>query len=169
MAQLSEPLMRRQGMLARQALPAHRGEREEPADRWETFESSSRLEKLTVRLGRAIFGGYFLYNGINHFVNRTAMTEYARAKRVPAAEVAVPASGALLMLGGLFVMTGLRPKLGSSLITTFLIGVTPVMHAYWRAEDESQRMQEFVNFTKNIALIGGAATAAYPDRLGIGD
>lgn len=52
------------------------------------------------------------------------------------------------------------PKWGTSLITTFLLGVTPQMHAFWGIEHEEQRTQELVNFTKNIALIGGAAFAA---------
>jgi uncharacterized membrane protein YphA (DoxX/SURF4 family) len=88
------------------------------------------------------------------------LTDYARSKRVPAAAVAVPASGLLIMLGGLSVVTGKRPKWGASLITAFLLGVTPQMHAFWRIKDEEQRTQELVNFTKNMALIGGAALAA---------
>ena len=57
-------------------------------------------------------------------------------------------------------MTATRPKVGASLITAFLLGVTPRMHAFWKIPDEGQRMQEFVNFGKNVALIGGAALAA---------
>jgi uncharacterized membrane protein YphA (DoxX/SURF4 family) len=132
------------------------------SDGYDAMTTRSTADNLARRLGRAIFGGYFLYNGINHFLNRTMLTEYARAQGVPAAEVAVPASGALIAVGGLLVMTEMRPKLGASLITTFLLGVTPMMHAYWNAGDENERMQEFVNFTKNVALAGGAALAAQP-------
>jgi uncharacterized membrane protein YphA (DoxX/SURF4 family) len=118
------------------------------------------VERTSLALGRALFGGYFLYNGINHFLNRAMLAEYARSKQVPAADVAVLASGMLILVGGLSLLTGIRPKLGASLITTFLAGVTPQIHAFWKIEDEQQRMQELVNFTKNLALIGGAAFAA---------
>lgn len=111
-------------------------------------------------LGRALFGGYFLYNGINHFLNRSAMADYARAKQVPVPDAAVVGSGALILLGGLSLLTGTRPKVGASLITAFLLGVTPRMHAFWEIEDDQQHMQEFVNFSKNLALVGGAALAA---------
>jgi uncharacterized membrane protein YphA (DoxX/SURF4 family) len=115
-------------------------------------------------LGRAILGGYFTYNGINHFVNRGMLTEYARSKHVPAAAAAVPVSGAMLLLGGLSILTGVRPKAGASLIATFLLGVSPSMHDFWQIEDQSQRMQEFVNFTKNMALVGSAClVAAFPE------
>jgi uncharacterized membrane protein YphA (DoxX/SURF4 family) len=111
-------------------------------------------------LGRALVGGYFLYNGVNHFVNRRMMTEYARSKHVPAPAVAVAGSGMLILLGGLSVLTGVRPKVGASLITTFLLGVSPQMHDFWNIEDQQERMGQMVNFTKNMALVGAACLAA---------
>jgi uncharacterized membrane protein YphA (DoxX/SURF4 family) len=120
--------------------------------------------RTLLAIGRAIFGGYFLYNGINHFVNRGMLTEYARSKGVPAADAAVPASGALLVFGGLSVVTGLQPKAGAASIATFLLGVSPQMHAFWGIEDQQTRMHEFVNFTKNMALVGAAClVAAFPE------
>jgi len=69
-------------------------------------------------------------------------------------------SGVMLVAGGLSLLTGVKPKLGAALVTGFLTGVTPRMHDYWNATDQMQRMNDMVNFTKNIALIGGAAFAA---------
>ena len=54
---------------------------------------------------------------------------------------------------------GKQPKVGASLITTFLFGVTPQVHAFWTIDDEAQRTQELVNFTKNLA-----SSAARPSR-----
>jgi putative oxidoreductase len=111
-------------------------------------------------LGRALFGGYFLFNGINHFRNLKMLAEYARSKQVPLPAAAVAGSGALIMLGGLSLLTGVQPKRGATLITMFLLGVSPVMHNFWDAKDETQRMNDFVNFSKNVALLGGACLAA---------
>lgn len=120
--------------------------------------------RAMLALGRGIFGGYFLYNGVNHFLNRKMMTDYARSKGTPAAAVAVPATGAMLVLGGLSVLTGIRPKAGASMISTFLLGVSPQMHDFWRIEDQQQRMAEFVNFAKNMALVGATClVAALPE------
>lgn len=117
-----------------------------------------------LAIGRTIFGGYFLYNGINHFVNRRMLSEYARSKQVPVAGAAVPASGALILLGGLSVLTGFRPKIGASLISGFLLGVSPQMHAFWRIHDQEQQMAELINFTKNMALVGASClVAALPE------
>jgi uncharacterized membrane protein YphA (DoxX/SURF4 family) len=120
--------------------------------------------KLWLGLGRAILGGYFIYNGINHFRQRAMLASYARSKQVPVADVAVPASGLLLLLGGLSVLTGVRPKAGASMIAAFLLSVSPEMHDFWRVQDPQQRMHEFVNFSKNMALLGAASLiAAVPE------
>jgi putative oxidoreductase len=79
---------------------------------------------------------------------------------VPAPEAAVAGSGLLLLGGGLSILTGAVPKVGAGLIATFLLGVSPRMHAFWREQDPQQRMNEMVNFTKNMALVGASLLAA---------
>lgn len=120
----------------------------------------SALETAAHLAGRAIFGGYFVYNGINHFKNREMLAGYAASKKVPAADAAVVASGLMMLAGGLSLITGMRPKLGAASVAGFLLGVSPTMHAYWNETDPQQRMNEMINFTKNMALVGGALLAA---------
>jgi putative oxidoreductase len=122
------------------------------------------IETAAFLTGRAIVGGYFLYNGINHLVNRRMLTEYARAKGVPAPGLGVVASGLLIIGGGLSVLTGAWPKIGAGMITSFLLGVSPQMHAFWREADPQQRMNEMIHFSKNMALVGaGLAMAGHPE------
>ena len=120
----------------------------------------STVEHAALLAGRLIFGGYFLYSGIHHFTDRDMLIGYAKSKGVTWPEAAVLGSGAMLVLGGLSLLTGVKPKIGAGLVTGFLAGVTPQMHDYWNVTDPGQRMNEMVNFTKNLALIGGAAFAA---------
>jgi putative oxidoreductase len=125
-----------------------------------TYAMEKRSDSIPLMVGRAIFGGFFLYNGINHFLQREQLSGYAGSKGVPAANVAVEASGALMTLGGLSLLTGYKPKLGSAMITMFLAGVTPSMHRFWSEQDPERRQAEMINFMKNVALIGGAMLAA---------
>ena len=106
-------------------------------------------------IGRVIFGGFFLYNGINHFKSKAALTPYAAAKQVPSPDVAVSLSGALLAAGGASIILGLKPKLGAAAIVTFLAAASPTMHDFWNA-DEAQKQGELINFSKNLALLGAA-------------
>jgi putative oxidoreductase len=123
-------------------------------------DAESAVERAALVAGRIMFGGYFVYSGIRHFKDRKAMIGYAKSKGVRWPTLAVLGTGAMLVAGGLSLVTGVKPKLGAGLVTGFLAGVTPQMHDYWNAGDQMQRMNDKVNFTKNLALIGGAAFAA---------
>jgi uncharacterized membrane protein YphA (DoxX/SURF4 family) len=106
--------------------------------------------------GRLMLGGFFLYNGINHFKSRKSMAQYAGAKKIPMPEAAVVASGAILVFGGASVALGWKPKLGTAAIIAFLKAVSPTMHDFWNIEDPNQRMNEMINFSKNMALLGAS-------------
>ena len=112
--------------------------------------------KAPFLLGRLMFGGFFLYNGINHFQHRKEMAQYAAAKGVPAAEVAVVGTGVAMTVGGASILLGVKPKIGTLVILGFLAGVSPIMHDFWRNEDPNERMNNMASFMKNLALAGGA-------------
>ncbi|HWK09375.1 MAG TPA: DoxX family protein [Vicinamibacterales bacterium] len=133
-----------------------------PEEAQSEYDCAPRRAAETIPhvLGRAIFGGFFLYNGINHFVHERDVAGYAQAKGVPKPDLAVQLSGAMMIAGGLSLLTGYRPKIGSALITGFLAGVSPQMHAFWKEEDPQRRQGEMVNFMKNVALVGAAMIAA---------
>ncbi|HLI83966.1 MAG TPA: hypothetical protein VKV17_08610 [Bryobacteraceae bacterium] len=44
--------------------------------------------KAAFLIGRILFGGFFLYNGIEHFRKRKSMADYTRAKEIPAPDAA---------------------------------------------------------------------------------
>lgn len=112
--------------------------------------------KAPFLIGRVLFGGFFLYNGINHLRQAKSMAPYAEAKGVPVPELAVKLSGIPLIVGGASLLLGVKPKLGTLAILGFLAGVSPVMHDFWSKEDPGQRQSEMINFAKNMALAGGA-------------
>ena len=112
--------------------------------------------KAPFLLGRILFGGFFLYNGINHLKKAKDMAPYAESKGVPAPELAVKLSAVPLLIGGASLLLGVKPNLGALAIFSFLAGVSPVMHDFWRNENPEERMKNMVDFMKNAALAGGA-------------
>jgi putative oxidoreductase len=107
-------------------------------------------------LGRAIFGGFFVLNGVNHLQHAQGMAPYAGAKGVPAAEQAVRATGLMLIAGGLSVVTGVKPRQGLATLIGFLVPVTLQMHRFWDEKDPEARQREMTHFLKNTALLGAA-------------
>ena len=67
--------------------------------RFSTFDFSNKdcVMKTVFLLGRLIFGGFFLDNGFYHFQQKKAMAQYVVAKNVPMPDIAIPATGALLL------------------------------------------------------------------------
>lgn len=116
--------------------------------------------KAAFLIGRIVFGGFFLYNGINHFKQKEGLAQYAGAKNVPNPDVAVIASGAAMAVGGASIILGLKPQIGALAILGFLAAVSPVMHDFWATEDPREKQNEMINFTKNIALLGAALALA---------
>jgi uncharacterized membrane protein YphA (DoxX/SURF4 family) len=116
------------------------------------------VSDLALLAGRVLFGALFLYNGVAHFRNLSTLTGYAQYKKVPLAGAAVVVSGLWLILSSLSLILGIRPHVGAAMVVVFLLVVSPIMHNYW-AVSEDLRMNDFLNFTKNIALAGGALMA----------
>jgi putative oxidoreductase len=114
------------------------------------------LIEILFLAGRVLFGGLFVYNGVNHFRNYAAIRGYCAYKGVPMPGPSAIASGVWLLASGVSVVAGFRPEAGLALIVLFLLVVTPVIHDFWTVSDPAQRMGEFVNFTKNAALMGAA-------------
>jgi uncharacterized membrane protein YphA (DoxX/SURF4 family) len=107
-------------------------------------------------LGRILFGGFFVYSGLRHFQHLDMMAGFTASKGFPAARLAVIVSGLMIIAGGAMILLGIRPFWGVVLISAFLIPVTFVMHQYWKHTDPMMRVNDQVNFLKNIALLGAA-------------
>ena len=106
--------------------------------------------------GRILFGGFFVLSGIRHFQHLAMMAAFTGSKGFPAPKLAVIGSGLLIIAGGLSILLGVRPAWGVALISFFLIPVTFVMHQYWKHTDPMMRINDQVNFLKNVALLGAA-------------
>ena len=105
-------------------------------------------------LGRIIFGAYFLFSGFNHFKNEKMLTGYSKSKGVPSPRFAVLLSGAMMMIGGIGFILNMYLQESVILFLIFLVPTTFMMHAFWKVSDPMHKMNEQVNFMKNVALIG---------------
>ncbi len=107
-------------------------------------------------IGRILYGGFFVMSGINHLMNSAAMAGYAGAKGLPAPRLAVLGSGVVMILGGLSILLGIRPEWGVVLLTIFLVPATLMFHNFWADADPMARMNNLINFQKNVAIMGAA-------------
>ncbi|HKA00180.1 MAG TPA: DoxX family protein [Candidatus Solibacter sp.] len=115
-------------------------------------------------LGRILYGGFFVLGGIGHFQHLGMMSGYVQSKGVPAPKPGVILSGLLIIVGGLCVILGYRVRTGLACLVLFLVPVTFLMHNYWVEKEMMARINQRVNFQKNIALLGAALMMAMIPR-----
>jgi putative oxidoreductase len=127
------------------------------ADR--STEMPKKAEAYIALLGRVLFSAVFIAVTPEHFSGETI--RYAASHGVPLADVLVPASGILALLGGLSVLTGFKARIGAWLLVLFLVPVTIMMHNFWAISDPTAARMQQVMFMKNLGLLGAALLVAY--------
>ncbi len=109
---------------------------------------------LTLLAGRAILGGYFIHSGLQHFKHRHAMSGYATSKKVPMPMAAVLVTGVMMIFGGIAILLEKFQTIGIWMLVAFLVPTTFIMHRFWKIEDPMARMNERIQFSKNLAITG---------------
>ena len=115
--------------------------------------------KYIVLVGRILFSIIFINSGFHHF--STGSVDYARAQNVPMAEILVPFSGILAILGGVSIVLGYKARIGAWLIIAFLIPVTIMMHGFWHFNDPAEQQIQMTMFLKNTSMLGAAFLIAW--------
>ena len=107
-------------------------------------------------IGRTVFGLYFVYSGLNHFLQYQGMKQYAAFKKAPLPGLSVIVTGLMLLAGGASVLANYYLKWGIGLLVVFLVAAAFVMHNFWTVQDENAKAGERAHFLKNLALAAAA-------------
>ena len=113
-------------------------------------------------MGKVLYSLLFITSGINHFVNRDAMSGYAQFKRWPAPMASVLISGVILIVAPIVFIIGLGwlSYVALGLLALFLLATAVGFHNFWTIEDPQQRMNEQISFYKNLSLLGATLVIA---------
>lgn len=82
------------------------------------------------------------------------MVGYSKSKGVPMAEIAVPATGIMLVFGGLAIVLGTFVSIGMWILIIFLVITSFAMHQFWKIKDPMAQNARAHKFPKNMALVG---------------
>ncbi len=103
----------------------------------------------------AIFVLSTLGNKIPHF---SETVDYMASEGVPQPKLALFGAIALLVLGGLSVISGAWTRIGASFLFVFLVAATFFFHDFWSYADPAlaaQQQGQLIHFMKNVAIGGG--------------
>jgi len=112
-------------------------------------------------IGRIVFGGFFILNGLGHFMRLEAMSQYAGYKGVPTPKAAVVITGLMLLAGGLSILLGYKVTIGAWLLIVFLVPTAFIMHNYWTEKDPMSQGNQMAHFLKNLALAAAALLTTF--------
>ncbi|WP_262180042.1 DoxX family protein [Haloarcula laminariae] len=119
-------------------------------------DGPSDQSSSSFRLGRLLYGGVLAVMAVDGLRNAESRAQYAEAKGVPMPEVSNKAAHGLLLFGGVGVSLWRLPRLAALAVATFFLGVTPMMHDFWAADEPEEAQQQQIQFLKNTALFGTA-------------
>jgi putative oxidoreductase len=117
--------------------------------------NTGKTQQMAFLIGRVMVGGMYLYSGVDNLIELQGKVGYAASKGLLDAPIMVTAASTLLILAGLSLVTGIRPKWGVAATALFLIPVTLIMHNFWALQGV-QRIVEMHNFQGNLGLLGSA-------------
>lgn len=111
-------------------------------------------------LGRILLSLIFVFEAYDYIAyaksNKAAMTAYGITWNQ---DLLLYGAIAVLVVGALMVLTGYRMRTGAILLLLYWVPMTYVVHSFWNAPEEQQRLQSIL-FTKNLAITGGLLIAA---------
>jgi putative oxidoreductase len=105
-------------------------------------------------IGRILLGGIFVISGYGKLMGLAAFAASLEKNGVPFVSVLAPLGAAVEFFGGLAIVLGIEVRYGALLMVAFVIVATLISHRFWEFEGTARRAQE-VNFSKNVAIIGG--------------
>jgi putative oxidoreductase len=117
--------------------------------------NNSQLYRVLFLIGRFTLGGICLWSGVDNFLEMDGKAGYTASKGLPNAGIWVLLASSLLLVAGVSIVAGFRPRIGIAALVLFLIPVTVVMHNFWALQGLDSII-ELHNFQGNVALIGSA-------------
>lgn len=107
--------------------------------------------------GRILFVVFFgAVAGVGHLRRGKMMQGYARSQGFPIPYLAGWPAGLWLLAASLSIALGIWPDLGTLMIAAFVIPAALFFHAFWRIEEQMQRLSQLQLFYRNVIALGAS-------------
>lgn len=80
---------------------------------------------------------------------------------IPRPEWAVRLNGAVMVAGGVVLVSHVYPTVAALALVASLIPTTLAGHAFWQEDDPQARKAGRIQFLKNLGLVGGLLALAF--------
>lgn len=116
--------------------------------------STDGLQDTLALIGRVLMASLFIPAGWSKIGGFAGTVGYIASKGLPVPELLAALAIAAELGLGLLLLVGFKARWAAFGLAIFVAVITPIFHNYW-AMPEAQQMMQKLNFTKNIAILGG--------------
>jgi len=116
--------------------------------------SSGSRPSLLDGIARVLLCLVFLHAVIGKLTGFGAVAEMIASRGIPLAPLLLAAAVALMVVGSVLVISGVRSRLGAILLLLFLVPTTLVFH------NDVADPQERIALLKNLSIMGGLLLVA---------
>ena|SRR5579859_3366202 len=106
------------------------------------------------RAGYLLLALPFILGGWEAAHNPDYRVEQAAAAGVPKPEMAVRTNGIIMVIAGLALAAGRRPRWAAAMLALVLIPTTLTGHAFWKETDPRKREGQLAHMLKNLSMLG---------------
>lgn len=116
------------------------------------------------RVGRALLAAQFVHGGWHAARDPGSRPAALERAGLPGGENLVRANGVAMVVGGVALALGIRPRLAAAGLAAALVPTTFVGHPFWRETDAGARRMQTTQLLKNTSMLGGLVIEAAVDQ-----
>jgi len=117
------------------------------------------MADAALLVGRIALVVLFLFSGYGKLTGLDGTAAYVAAKGLPAPQVLGAVSGVVEIVAAALIIAGWQTRYAAVVLALFTLVATPIFHDYWNLAPP-QRMGQYLNFWKNVAMFGGLLVLA---------
>jgi len=114
---------------------------------------TSNNQNLAALVGRILLAVIFIISGFGKIMGYDGTAHYM-AMKLPMVGVLLPLTILTELGGGLALAAGFKARWVALLLGAFTVLAAIIFHDFWAA-DAASKMNQQINFLKNIAIAGG--------------
>ena len=111
-------------------------------------------QPVAALVGRILLAVIFIISGIGKITGFDGTVGYIASKGLPMAQLVAIATIVVEVGGGIMLAVGYKARWAALALAVFTLLAAIIFHNFWAVE-AAQKMNQQINFLKNLAITGG--------------